>query len=205
MATSDDRRAALILLTLAAAGLLVRFVAQGSAAPGGVAYETVPGVRPKRDSVAARARRLARPLGRFEKIDIDRSSLEDLTRLPRIGPVLAGRIVAEREARGPFGSLEQLGRVSGIGPAVLETLGPHAFFSGHPRPPLQGVNHGGVSLNTASVEELAQLPGLGPKRARAIVEDRRRHGPYRRLEDLMRVRGIGPRLIERLRDRGRVP
>ena len=50
-----------------------------------------------------------------------------------------------------------------------------------------------------SADELAQLPGIGPTRAQSILEDRRRRGPYRRLEDLTRVRGIGPGTIARLR------
>jgi competence protein ComEA len=62
-----------------------------------------------------------------------------------------------------------------------------------------------VSLNAATAEELAQLPGIGPVRAEAIVADRRRHGPFRRIEDLERVPGIGSATVERLRERLRVP
>jgi len=47
---------------------------------------------------------------------------------------------------------------------------------------------------------LQQLPGIGPIKARAIVDDRRRHGRYRTIEDLVRVPGIGTATVERLRD-----
>ena len=57
-----------------------------------------------------------------------------------------------------------------------------------------------VSLNTATVEQLEQLPGIGPARARAIVEDRRRNGRYQAIEDLARVRGIGAATILRLQN-----
>jgi competence protein ComEA len=60
---------------------------------------------------------------------------------------------------------------------------------------------GKVVLNLASVAQLEALPGLGPKRAQAIVELRARLGRFRRLEELRRVRGLGPRLLGRLRDR----
>ncbi len=58
-----------------------------------------------------------------------------------------------------------------------------------------------VSLNRANARELATLPGVGPKLARRILTHRRRHGPFRRPEDLLAVRGIGQRLLFRLRSR----
>jgi competence protein ComEA len=50
--------------------------------------------------------------------------------------------------------------------------------------------------NTAGSRELAFLPGLSRSLAAAVVEDRRIHGPYVRVADLLRVRGIGPRRLE---------
>lgn len=205
-----EKRGALWLLLLAAAGLLVRFARPVGQPPGEVGYRWA-GDRASRDSVAARAARLARPLKPGEKIDVDRASAEELTRLPRIGPALAARIVAEREARGPFGSLEALKRVSGIGPGTLELLRPHVSFSGRPEPrwvvgagPDEAAG-GKVRLNTATEAELLQLPGIGPVRARAIVADRDANGPYRSLEDLSRVPGIGPGVLQQLRGRVVVP
>jgi len=52
-----------------------------------------------------------------------------------------------------------------------------------------------IELNTATMEELLLLPGVGPARARAILA----HRPYRRVEDLLKVPGIGPKTLERLR------
>ncbi len=54
-----------------------------------------------------------------------------------------------------------------------------------------------VDINRASPEELTSLPRIGPVLARRIVEGR----PYARLEDLLRVRGIGPATLRRLRSR----
>jgi len=61
------------------------------------------------------------PLGR---LDVDRAGLDDWERLPGIGQALAARIVADREARGPFGTPDGLLRVRGIGPRTLERIRP---------------------------------------------------------------------------------
>lgn len=56
-----------------------------------------------------------------------------------------------------------------------------------------------VLLNTAGEAELISLPGIGPVLARRIIAHRQRDGPYQRLEDLLQVEGIGPKLLERIR------
>jgi len=56
-----------------------------------------------------------------------------------------------------------------------------------------------VDVNRAQWSELAQLPGIGETIARRIVASREEEGPYLGQEDLRRVRGIGPKTMERLR------
>lgn len=56
-----------------------------------------------------------------------------------------------------------------------------------------------VNLNRAGVDELDALPGIGPSLARRIVDHRKAHGPFRRLEDLRQVSGIGPSKFEQLK------
>ena len=200
MATTDDRHGALLLLLLALAGVIVRIIGLGSGSPGEVGYRPAGEERPGRDSVAVSAERLMRPLTAGERIDVDVVGADELTRLPRIGPALAARIVEDRRVRGAFGTLEELSRVSGIGGTVLKSITPHVRFSGRVGPPrgARGAKSK-VSLNTASAGVLEQLPGVGPARARAIIEDRRRNGRYQVIEDLARIPGIGPATIERLR------
>jgi competence protein ComEA len=55
-------------------------------------------------------------------VDLDRAGAAELERLPGIGPALAARIVADREARGPFVIPESLLRVNGIGPRTLARI-----------------------------------------------------------------------------------
>jgi competence protein ComEA len=56
-----------------------------------------------------------------------------------------------------------------------------------------------VDVNTAAVDELVALPGIGPKKAQAIVDDRAKRGRFPNVEALDRVKGIGPVTVERLR------
>lgn len=67
-------------------------------------------------------------------VDVDVASAGEIERLPRIGPALATRIVANRDSLGPFGSMQELQRVRGIGPALARILAPHVTFSLQPRP-----------------------------------------------------------------------
>jgi competence protein ComEA len=56
-----------------------------------------------------------------------------------------------------------------------------------------------VNINTASVAELDQLPGIGPAVAARIVDYRTKKGPFRKLEELMNVQGIGEKSFLKLR------
>lgn len=55
-----------------------------------------------------------------------------------------------------------------------------------------------LNPNTASAKELELLPGIGPKRAAAIVKHREEHGPFRNAQTLAQIKGLSPALAERL-------
>ena len=63
-----------------------------------------------------------------------------------------------------------------------------------------GSTTGPVDLNTATAEQLDALPGVGPATASAILSHREQHGPFRSVEDLIEVRGIGEAKLDGLRD-----
>ena len=56
-----------------------------------------------------------------------------------------------------------------------------------------------INLNTASLSDLQRLPGIGEKRAQAIVAYRQEWGGFSSVDDLLRVDGLGPRTLESLR------
>ena len=121
----DDKRAALLLACLALAGAGVRhFLSPSpSSPPGDVQLQSTSSARPSAlKETAARAAQLARPLLPGEKIDLDIADVSEITRLPRVGPALAQRIVAWRNEHGPFGSLSRLDSVPGVGPKLLESI-----------------------------------------------------------------------------------
>ena len=65
----------------------------------------------------------------------------------------------------------------------------------------EATKEGKVNINTATVEELKTLKGVGEKKAEAIIEYRKKNGSFKTKEDLMKVRGIGKKLFEAFQER----
>jgi competence ComEA-like helix-hairpin-helix protein len=201
-----ERRAMLFLLLLGVAGQGARSLAGRPGEPAGqvalMPVERRGSPTAHRDSALA----LSRPLAPGERLDPDRASLQELLRLPRVGPGLAKAIVADREAHGPFRSLQGLDRVAGVGPKLLGVLEPHLRFGGSLSAaslltPTCPSNHAGcyTDLNAMTAAEFEALPGIGAALAARIVSYRESHGGFADIGALDAVPGIGPALLARLR------
>jgi competence protein ComEA len=59
---------------------------------------------------------------------------------------------------------------------------------------------GKININSATAAELDSLPGIGPAKAQAIVDYRDQNGPFRIIDELLDVPGIGPKILESIRD-----
>jgi competence protein ComEA len=138
------------------------------------------------------------------RIDPNTASLQELQRLPGIGPAVAQRIVEERE-RGAFASVADLRRVRGIGPALTARLAEHVALPAEPPPltpaeppPLMpaaaGATSGSRPLPSPSGYAAGPTTPTSPTAYAAGPLDLNRAGPA----ELQTVRGIGPALAARL-------
>ena len=96
---------------------------------------------------------------------------------------------------GQLGEAEYQVTVSKQVPAVSASL--PEVEDGYPDSLLEGEV---IDLNTASAADLTRLPGIGEKRAQAIVAWREEHGPFQSVDELVQVSGIGEKLLAGLRD-----
>ena len=223
-----ERRAVLLLLGLAVAGQGVRtWLGRPDDPPGQVTLlpaDTTGALARQR----ARSAQVGRPLAPGERIDLDRAPADEIARLPRVGLTLAKTILADRAAHGPFGSLQGLDRVAGVGPGLLAAIGDRVAFSGGtdgqtdrgtavtmPTLPLgtagmvdpsvrlsvRPSDSPTINLNSADSAAFETLPGIGPFMAARIVAFRQKHGPFTTVQDLTKVGGIGPATLAKVRER----
>src|SRR5215472_2616437 len=62
------------------------------------------------------------------------------------------------------------------------------------KPPVKPVN-----INTATSEELQQVPGIGPATAQKILQMRKSYGPFKSVDDLLAIRGLGQKRLDKMR------
>lgn len=72
--------------------------------------------------------------------------------------------------------------------ALALTLGPLAAMAMEP-----------IDINSADVAQLEKINGIGPAKAKAIVDYRTQNGPFQKIEDLEKVPGIGPKMLEKIK------
>ena len=92
-------------------------------------------------------------------------------------------------------------------PLVMLALFPSSWVADEAAPPGKKLNQAPavvLDINQASADDFATLPGIGPKLAGQIVAYREKHGPFRRVEDLLVLRGIGPKKWKAIRPHLRV-
>jgi competence protein ComEA len=90
--------------------------------------------------------------------------------------------------------------LSPVGFAPRVGLAPHAAVqTGQAQTPPPAETAPPLNLNTATQQQLEKLPGIGPAVAQRILEHRQKNGPFKKVEDLMNVQGIGEKTFLRLK------
>ena len=160
----------------------------------GDGYLTVPS---KKDapSQASQAVQSSTAITPNKAIDLNQATAKELANLPKIGPSTAEKIVQDRQVKGPYQSLADLDRVSGIGRGTLVKLsglvtinGTVATYEGKTGSVQTNAQ---LNINQATYDELEALRGVSPKLAGQILQLRLDHrGRLTRLEDLKEIPGI---------------
>ncbi|HWA71493.1 MAG TPA: helix-hairpin-helix domain-containing protein [Polyangiaceae bacterium] len=112
----------------------------------------------------------------------------------------ARRTTAPAEPAGwaAHASASLAGAVALAGPAAPAPSTSASDSPSAPKAPSGITDDGRVILNLASADELRKLPGVGQKRAEAIVALRQKLGKFKRATDLLRIRGIGPKRLKQM-------
>jgi len=145
-------------------------------------------------------------------IDINKAEQKDLESLKGIGSAKAKSIIEYREKNGPFFSVEDIKNVSGIGDVIFENNIERLIISEIPERKNSFPTQSGadvvaeyyssnlININTAGEKDLEGLPGIGVVKARAIVDFRVSNGLFKSKEEIMKVKGIGEKTFESIKD-----
>ena len=144
-------------------------------------------------------------------IDINTASADDIAaNLKGVGAKQAAAIVEYRKQNGPFTSVEAISNVKGVGAKTIANNQENILLKGTPaaspkpvepsKTVTQKVTQQPVNINTASAEELTELPGIGPAKADAIIKYRQDIGPFQAIDDLLNIKGIGEKTLLKNRD-----
>ena len=169
----------------------------------------------KKEKLQEGVEKIEKETEKIEKIDINKAEIENLSKLPGIGPVKSQAIVDYREKNGEFNSLIELTNIKGIGNKTLAKLLPYLEMIGDSAEvyafvaeetstsdtlPTTGITEK-ININSASVKQLQDLSGIGQKKAQAIIDYRNENGSFEIIEEIMSVKGIGQGIFDKIKNR----
>lgn len=146
-----------------------------------------------------------------ERLNINTATEEELMTLPGVTRMVAQNIVEYREYIGGFKKVEDLALVSGVGAAKLEQVkfeicvsskGNSAQHSPSSLRKDQNLDHLSatkININTATPAQLMSIRGITEKIAHSIVEYRKEHGPFKSIEDLVKMDCINSSFLDKIR------
>jgi competence protein ComEA len=147
-------------------------------------------------------------------ININIADIETLAELPGIGPAKAQAIYKYKTEQGTLASLIELTNIKGIGKKTLAKLLPYLemigdsaevyAFVAEDTPSTNAASSDIteiININSASIEQLQNLSGIGEKKAQAIIDYRNEHGSFQTIEEIMNVKGIGQGIFAKIKNR----
>jgi DNA uptake protein ComE-like DNA-binding protein len=120
---------------------------------------------------------------KFEVLDINQATAEDLKKVNGIGEALSDRILKEKDKFGAFVSMEQIDAIWGLSPEVVQKI--KEYFTIKVVPNVKKVN-----INNASLKELTQFPYFRYALAKSIVTYRSMNGKIENSADLIKIKGF---------------
>ncbi|MFC1745622.1 helix-hairpin-helix domain-containing protein, partial [Candidatus Riflebacteria bacterium] len=155
------------------------------------------------------------------RIDLNTGTIEDLVNIRGVGRKSAQRIIDYRKKHGPFKNIKDLMKVKGFGArsfnkikdklrvSQAKPVSENKESNETARKPVkeekketdQQVSSrkpGTVDINTAAVNELSSIRGIGNKSAQRIIDYREKHGPFKSIRDLIKVRGFGAKSFAKI-------
>lgn len=140
-------------------------------------------------------------------VNINTASLEDLQKLPGIGSAKAMAIVQYRSVFGDFYDINEIKNVNGVGESVFEGIRDYITVGAVSSRPVEDARQNPdtpeeiyVDLNTATLNELCKIPGIGSVKARAIIDYREANGDFYSIEEIKNVNGIGDKLFDSIQE-----
>lgn len=139
--------------------------------------------------------------------DLQNITKEELITIPGIGEKKAADILRYKEENG-FQTKTDLMKIKGIGKKTYEKIEKYfidlAFEDSTTTiiPVRQEINHtpNKININTADKNELTKITGIGPSKAEKIIVFREEKGRFKKKEDLLQIKGIGQKTLEKMKD-----
>ena len=140
------------------------------------------------------------------KYDLNSATKEELITIPGIGEKRALDILSYRDESG-FKSKQDLMNVKGIGNATykkienyFEDFGNSGQIDVESTSIIESTQSDKININSAGLDELTKLKGIGPSKAQKIISLRKQLGRFSSKEELLEVKGIGPKTLKKFED-----
>ncbi|MBI3599914.1 MAG: helix-hairpin-helix domain-containing protein [Nitrospinae bacterium] len=127
-------------------------------------------------------------------LNIDTASESDFMMLPGIGKITAHRIIKFRDDNEGFKNLQELTRVEGVSQKMFISFKDHLTLTGKSDLKLL------IDINSASKEALLTLPRVSKEKAEAIINYRKKHEGFTRIEDLLLIKEIDKKEYDEIKE-----